>query len=131
MKAIIIGVALLGVMAVTACGSNSSSSMSTPTAPSASPSPAPGTGTTVSIVTGASTLTTNAFSPNPVAVSRGTTVRWVNSDNVSHTSTSDTGAWNSGAIAPGAAFSTTFQNAGSFPYHCTIHPGMVGMVTVQ
>ena len=34
-------------------------------------------------------------------------------------------------IAPGASFSKTFTSAGSFPYHCTIHPGMVGTVTVQ
>jgi plastocyanin len=41
------------------------------------------------------------------------------------------GAWNSGSIAPGGKFSMTFTVAGSFPYHCSIHPGMVGTVTVQ
>jgi plastocyanin len=25
----------------------------------------------------------------------------------------------------------TFQSAGTFPYHCTIHPNMIGTVTVQ
>jgi plastocyanin len=32
---------------------------------------------------------------------------------------------------PGATFTRTFPSAGTFQYHCTIHPGMVGTVTVQ
>jgi plastocyanin len=34
-------------------------------------------------------------------------------------------------IGPGRTFSRTFQTAGSFQYHCSIHPGMVGTVSVQ
>jgi plastocyanin len=45
--------------------------------------------------------------------------------------TSDTGAFDSGSLAPGAKFSFTFQTRGSFPYHCTPHPGMVATVVVQ
>jgi plastocyanin len=104
----------------TGCGGNSSS-------PS-NPTPS---GTPVSIVSGSSTLTTTAYNPNPVTIQRGGTVTWVNNDNTAHTSTSDTNVWNSATIAPGGSFSMTFANAGSFPYHCTIHPGMVGTVTVQ
>ena len=36
-----------------------------------------------------------------------------------------------GPIAPGGTFSRTFSSAGTFPYRCTLHPGMVGTVTVQ
>jgi plastocyanin len=92
------------------------------------PSP---TSTPVSIVNGASTLTSTAYSPNPVNVSVGGTVTWTNNDTTTHTATSTTGAWNSGTIAPGRTFSQRFTSAGSFPYNCTIHPGMVGTVTVQ
>ncbi len=74
-------------------------------------------------------MTTTAFAPNPVAVAVGGTVTWTNNDSTTHTSVG--GAWNSGAIAPGGTFSMTFPAAGSFPYHCSIHPGMVGTVTVQ
>lgn len=109
------------------CGGSSYSSMPAPT-PTPSPSP---TGTPVSIVMGASTLTTTAYAPNPVTVAVGGTVTWTNNDSTAHTSTSNGGAWNSGAIAPGGTFSRTFSTAGSFPYHCTIHPGMVGTVNVQ
>lgn len=111
------------VLAAAACGQSSS-----PTNPSPMPS---SSGSTVSIVAGASTKTSNAYAPNPISVSRGTTVMWMNNDTVTHTSTSDTGGWNSGAIAPGASFNFTFQSAGTFAYHCQIHPGMVGTVSVH
>jgi plastocyanin len=103
-----------------------SDSPSTPT-----PTPTPGPGTAVSIVTGAAGLTTTAYTPNPITVAVGGTVTWMNNDSITHTSTANGGAWNSGNMAPGANFSTTFPSAGTFQYHCTIHPGMVGTITVQ
>jgi plastocyanin len=126
-----------------ACGSSSPSNPSpTPSSvpspvaspvPSPVPSPTPSSnaGAGVSILRGASLLTTTAFAPNPIAVPVGGTVTWMNNDNVAHTSTADGGAWNSGSIAPGASFSRTFASAGTFQYHCAIHPGMVGTVNVQ
>jgi plastocyanin len=114
---------LLGLIA--GCGS-SYSSPSGPTPPAS-----PAVGTPVAVVSGASTLTTTAYAPNPITISVGGTATWTNSDSTPHTSTGNDGSWNSGAIAPGASFSRTFAAAGSFPYHCTIHPGMVGTVVVQ
>jgi plastocyanin len=61
----------------------------------------------------------------------GTTVTWTNTDSVEHTSTSDGAGWNSGVVPPRGQFSTTFSNAGTFSYHCAIHPGMVGTITVH
>jgi plastocyanin len=90
-----------------------------------------GASSAVSIVPGASVLTTTAYSPNPVTVAVGTTVIWTNNDSTAHTSVSNTSAWDSGAINPGGKFSTTFSTAGTFSYHCSIHPNMVGTVTVQ
>jgi plastocyanin len=107
------------------CGSSS-------TAPS-SPSPGAGNGggTPVSIVRGALDLTTTAYAPNPVTVAVGTSVTWTNNDTTAHTSTANDGTWNSGTIAPGSSFTRTFASAGTFTYHCTIHPNMVASVTVQ
>jgi len=113
------------ILLLTACGS---SSPSTPT-PS-SPSPGAG-GTPVTIVSGASIMTTTAFAPNPITVGVGGSVTWTNNDNTSHNATANDGTWNSGNIAPGASFTRSFPTAGSFPYHCTIHPGMVATVVVQ
>jgi plastocyanin len=122
----VILVSALALLAA-ACGSGYS-------APSPSPSPVPvtsGSGTPVTIPSGASTLGNRAFSPDAADVAVGTTVTWTNSDSVAHTSTSDGAGWDSGAIAPRAQFSRTFQDAGTFPYHCAIHPGMVGTITVH
>jgi len=76
-------------------------------------------------------MTTTAYSPNPLTVSVGTTVTWTNNDTTTHNSTSNNGAFATPSIGPGASASFTFQSAGSFAYHCTIHPGMVGTITVQ
>ena len=89
------------------------------------------TGTPVSIVGGASILTNTAYAPSPISIAAGDTITWTNNDNTAHTATGDDGSFNSGSIAPGATFSKTFSNAGTFVYHCTIHPGMVGTVTVH
>lgn len=91
----------------------------------------PTAGTSVSIVSGSSNLTTTAYAPNPVTVAVGGTVTWMNNDSVAHNSVSNTGVWNSSTMAPGASYSYTFPTAGSYSYHCSLHPGMVGTVTVQ
>jgi plastocyanin len=116
-----LGVAL-SLVFVASCGGDSQ--------PSSPTMPTPN-GVSVSIVSGSSSLTTSAYNPNPITVQRGGTVIWMNNDNTPHTSTSDTGAWSSGTIAAGGSFSATFQNSGSFTYHCTIHPNMIGTVNVQ
>jgi plastocyanin len=106
------------------CGGSTPSTTTSPSTPAPS-------GTAVSIVVGARTLTTTAYSPNPVTVAVGGTVTWTNNDSITHTSVSDTGVWNSGGIGAGQSFSQTFSTAGTYPYHCSIHPGMVGTITVQ
>jgi len=85
----------------------------------------------VTIPSGAESLGNRAYNPDDVAVAVGTTVTWTNSDSIAHTSTSDANGWNSGIVAPGGRFSFTFQAPGTFSYHCTIHPGMVGTVVVR
>jgi plastocyanin len=109
-------------------GSSLACGQSTPATPSPTPS---GATVAASIVSGSSTLTTTAYAPNPVVVAVGGTVSWTNNDTKTHTSTADAGEWSSGPIAPGGTFSMMFASAGTFAYHCTIHPGMVGTVTVQ
>jgi plastocyanin len=76
-------------------------------------------------------MSATAYAPNPITVSIGGSVTWTNNDSTTHTSTGNNATWDSGPIPPGANFSRTFATAGSFPYHCAIHPGMVGTVTVQ
>ncbi len=72
-----------------------------------------------------------AFMPKTLKIVHGTTVKWTNTTTVTHTVTSDTGLFNSGLIAPGGTFSFTFKRAGTFTYHCTIHPFMKGKIVVS
>jgi len=113
---------LMSVVLIASAACGSSSNPMTPSTPA---------GNNVSIVSGSSALTTTAYSPNPIVLAVGGTATWKNNDSVAHTATANDGTWDSGSIAPGATFSRTFPAAGSFPYKCTIHPGMVGTVTVQ
>jgi plastocyanin len=101
-----------------------------PPAPTATP--AQGVTVTVSIEDGGSTSDFQ-FSPAVINVAVGTTVVWTNHSSlgIAHTTTSDGGKWDSGNLAPGQSFSFTFTSAGSFPYHCTIHPFMHGTVNVS
>jgi plastocyanin len=108
-----------------ACGSG----YAPPSAPT--PTPPPAASSSVSIPTGARSLGNRAYAPDDLNVAVGTTVTWTNTDSVGHTSTSDAAGWNSGTLAPGGQFSFEFQTAGTFPYHCAIHPGMVGTVIVR
>ncbi len=95
-----------------------------------------GTTTSVSIVPGSSSLTTDAYAPNPAQVSAGGTVTWINDDSQPHTATSGEnatpdGQFDSGIMAPAATFEHTFTEAGEYPYFCLLHPNMVGTVSVS
>lgn len=70
------------------------------------------------------------FRPPTVTVNMGDSVKWTNRDFASHTTTSGTGAWDSGNMSKGQSFSHVFNRKGSFPFHCDFHPSMTGTVVV-
>jgi plastocyanin len=72
----------------------------------------------------------NEFVPPTVVILKGETVRWTNVGVLVHTSTSDTGKWDSGDLSHGQHFDFKFTTTGKFPYHCTYHPEMHGTVRV-
>lgn len=74
------------------------------------------------------TIQNFAFSPATVTIAKGGTVTWTNKDSTTHTVTFADG---SSDLAGGATFSKTFNDAGTFDYHCSIHPSMTGKVVVQ
>ncbi|HEY3160769.1 MAG TPA: plastocyanin/azurin family copper-binding protein [Vicinamibacterales bacterium] len=118
---------------IAACG-GSTSTPSTPSpqpAPAPSPSPGSSAATTITIPSGARTLGTAAFVPNPVTVSQGTVVTWSNTDSIVHDMVSDTGVFDSGLVSANGTVRVTFSTRGTFPYHCSLHPGMVGTIIVQ
>jgi glucose/arabinose dehydrogenase/plastocyanin len=76
------------------------------------------------------------FVPAQIEVQTGTTVRWINQDNVPHTATAGTRnnpttLFDSGNMAAGATFTFTFNEAGTYNYFCALHPGMDGVVIVE
>jgi plastocyanin len=73
-----------------------------------------------------------SFSPNPSTMRVGQTVAWKNGDTTAHDATQDASRFGTGTISAGATSAPiTMSTAGTFTYHCTIHPGMVGTLTVQ
>jgi hypothetical protein len=71
-----------------------------------------------------------AFAPAAVTVGLGETVTWDFQDAAPHTSTSDQGFWDSGSRSGAAAYARPFTSAGTFAYHCSLHPMMRGKVRV-
>ena len=70
-----------------------------------------------------------AFVPETLTVAAGTTVTWINKDDVLHNVTAE-GFTSSNNFGEGETYSYTFDQAGTFDYECTLHPGMEGTIVV-
>jgi plastocyanin len=69
------------------------------------------------------------FYPVTIAVKKGDVVEWKNDDLVAHTASS--ASFNSGTIVSGQSWRHTFTDTGNFPYACTFHPQMKGVIIVK
>jgi len=126
-QVIIAAVLAASALSVFACGGGYGAS--SPTAPSASTgSSAPPADAIVINVVGINGA--QSFSPNPATVPAGRMVVWHNVDSVTHRVVFNDGEVDSGNIAPGA-YSAATVLAAPGPYHCSIHPPMVGTVVGQ
>ena len=83
-----------------------------------------------------------AYAPNVITISAGTKVNWTNNGPSSHSVTSDSPGFDSGALAGpkpnpyggmtnGGLFQMTFATPGTYTYHCMFHAQMHGTITVQ
>ena len=132
--------AVVMLLLLTACGGGSTGSgggstsnpppttAPTPTATSA-PSPTAASGNTMEV-----DVTNNggfAFTPATLTVAVGTTVTWRNTTSAPHTVTSDDGKTFDGMLSTGGTYSFTFTKAGTYAYHCNIHPYMKAMIVVH
>jgi plastocyanin len=132
-------VAVMLAVAVSACGG--SSDVTTPSNGGQGSNPPPPAGTTKV------TIQDFSYAPAAVTIKVGSTVQWTNKGPSAHTTVSDAGAWNSGVLrspggndpygggSAGGSFSFTFTQAGTYSYHCSLHPpssfpGFTGTVTV-
>lgn len=78
-------------------------------------------------------LNAASFSPADVTIDVGQTIRWRNATPTAHTITPDGHSeWNEQNITQqDQTFQHTFNDAGDFPYECTIHNGMTGIIRVE
>lgn len=81
-------------------------------------------------------ITDSRFTSKEVKVKVGSTVTWTHDGNFPHTITADAGAFNSGTLGAGDAFSVTFDEPGTYAYYCEFHGsadggGMSGTVIVE
>ena len=71
------------------------------------------------------------YSPVPLTVKVGTTVTWINHDDIPHTVDSTQGKFKSAALDTDDKFEFRFTEAGEYPFYCRIHPKMTGKIVVQ
>jgi len=138
---------MVGALLLVACGSTTAGAGAadpttvalTPTltpTPALTPTLAPITQTPVSGSTQMLMITNDSngsfgFNPSTLTIKVGTTVIWKNVSSAPHTVTSDDGqTFDSGNLAVGDTFRFTFKNAGTFSYHCNIHPYMRASIVV-
>jgi plastocyanin len=72
-----------------------------------------------------------AFAPQRVVVNSGTTVTWINEDDIPHTIASSTKLFKSNALDTKDKFTFTFTTPGAYEYFCSLHPHMTGTIVVE
>ena len=77
------------------------------------------------------TIDNFTFTPKELTVAVGTTVKWVNHDDIPHTVVEKKTIFRSKALDTDDSYSFTFTSAGTFDYFCGLHPHMVGQVIVK
>lgn len=72
-----------------------------------------------------------SFSPAMLEIKAGTTVTWINADDIPHTVVSNEQLFKSKLLDTDQRFSFTFDKPGTYPYFCSLHPKMTAKVVVQ
>ena len=71
------------------------------------------------------------FQPMSLKIKVGSTVTWANKDDEPHSVVSDAGMFKSGGLDTAETFSFKFDKPGTYQYHCSIHPRMIGTIVVE
>ncbi|MGB7936033.1 MAG: cupredoxin domain-containing protein, partial [Nitrososphaeraceae archaeon] len=114
-------------------------------APNATSTQAPATagpsGTPLTILEGSSVQGSPSYDPATLTVKKGDKITVANKDTLPHTVTSGTGPtdpnsakqFDTSILEPAATadIETTNINPGEYPFHCTVHPYMMGKLVVQ
>jgi plastocyanin len=84
-----------------------------------------------STATVSATIKNFAYSPTPIEAKVGDVIGWANQDSTAHTVTMDNGACDTKQIAAGSTAMLVFSAAGTYTYHCAIHPQMKATIDVK
>jgi plastocyanin len=117
MRVIVARVMVIFSLCAWGCSSSSDSGGS-PVAPTPTPTPVPTSPSGVA----------QSFSPNPATLPAGQMVVWHNIDSVTHRVVLNNGSLDTGDLVGGASSQPMSINTGGGPYHCSIHPSMVGTI---
>lgn len=142
MRSTLRGPAVLGVaLLLAACSGNGGATTAPTTGTVATNPPAATTGTGTADVcapdtSGAAAVVNagiegNTFLPSSISAKVGDVITWTNGDVVSHGIQIEDGPRCTGGITGGATGSTTFSEAGTFPFFCFVHPSMKGTFTIS
>src|SRR5262249_6768477 len=71
------------------------------------------------------------FAPQRIVVKAGTTVTWINEDDIPHTVASSGKLFKSKTLDTEDRFSFTFTTPGDYAYFCSLHPHMTGTIVVE
>ena len=129
------------VLLVAACSSGgastapSAAASAEPSAPASAEASAPAGGAACSESSAAGEVSVSiegfAFKPASISATVGQTITFTNGDSAPHTATLDDGSCTTPNIANGASDGLTFTAAGTYPFHCNVHPNMKGTITIS
>jgi plastocyanin len=138
----IVAIAAGAILLLAACSSGGASTAPTAAATAAAPSVAASAPAAASPASAGCTESATggevpvaikdfAFSPAAIQASVGQNVSFTNSDSAPHTATLDDGSCTTSQIAQGGTDGLIFSAAGTYPFHCEVHPNMKGTITVS
>ena len=79
----------------------------------------------------AAAMQNTAFNPTTIQAKVGDVIGFTNKDSIQHTATLDDGSCTTDIVAGGATAALTFTAAGTYPFHCKIHPNMMGKIEIS
>jgi amicyanin len=77
------------------------------------------------------TIDNFTFTAPELTIAVGTTVKWVNHDDIPHNVVEKNKAFRSKALDTDDSYSFTFASAGTYDYFCGLHPKMQGKIVVK
>ena len=133
MRPILRGFATLGVaLALAACSGTGTAAPTTAGAPGATTSAGAPCADSTEAGTVQANIVNRTFDPSTINAKVGDVITWTNGDTVPHgVELDDASCKMASAIQGGAKGSLKFTVAGTYPFHCFIHPTMKGTITIS